>query len=147
MRVKPVLFFMLFWAACSVGWANRDDEMEPAEYFFIPKGDPQSGRKAFEELKCTACHQTADQAGKNMPIAAKRGPVLGPQQAAYPTGWIANSVVSPSHTIALNSDGQADEGHLSRMGDFSEIMTVRQMIDLVAYIQSLREEDTPQPRS
>ena len=70
--------------------------------------------------------------------------MLGPKQAAYAPGWIANSIVSPSHTIARNFEGEYEEGELSRMGDFSDVMTVRQMIDLVAYIKSLGAENSPQ---
>lgn len=117
-------------------FASRDEGLEPAKYLFIPKGDVEQGKKAFVALKCTACHQTADHASATPPVAAKSGPTLGMTQAEYPAGWIANSIISPSHTIAVDSDGQSEGGKLSRMPDFTDVMTVRQLIDIIAYIKS-----------
>jgi cytochrome c2 len=129
-------FLLSLFLFQGVSFANRDKGLEPAKYFFIPKGDTIEGQKAFTELKCTTCHQTADHANVTPPVAAKIGPTLGMTQAEYPSGWIANSIVSPSHTIALDSDGQSEGSQLSRMPDFTSVMTVRQLIDIIAYIKS-----------
>ena len=117
--------------------ADRDEGMTPAEGFFLPKGNPEAGKKAFVRLKCTSCHWVQNEMDLSQPVTAKAGPMLGDQQARYSAGWITNSIVSPSHTIALDSNGKAENSELSRMGDFTEVMTVRQLIDIVAYIQSL----------
>ena len=121
-------------------YASRDEGMNPADGFFLPDGDPKAGKQAFAQLKCTSCHWIANDLKLSEPVAEKPGPVLGFSQANYAPGWLANSIVSPSHTIALNSDGMAENSELSRMGDFTETMTVRQLIDVVAYLRSLGEE-------
>ena len=137
---KAVLFLAVLLLSSGLCFANRDENMEPAKGFFLPKGDAAAGKKAFMDLKCFTCHQVENSSGFNHPLAAKPGPVLGKKQADYANGWIANSIVSPSHTIAFDSSAAAEDAQLSPMGDFTETMTVRQMIDLVAYIRSLGGE-------
>ncbi len=135
MKLKTIAllsFFILISAPYS--YANRDDNMEPAKGFFLPKGDAAAGRKVFGDLKCSVCHGV-----ENDPEFAS-GPgvssTFGAKQADYAAGWIANSIVSPSHTIALSSEESGENG-LSKMSDFADKMTVRELIDLVAYIKSL----------
>ena len=143
MKIKiSLLLFSLLLIAGTLSFANRDENMEPAEGFFLQKGNPVAGQKAFAELKCSSCHWVQNNVDLDTPVAAKLGPMLGSKQGGYPPGWIANSIVSPSHTIARNFEGEYEKGELSRMGDFSETMTVRQMMDLVAYIKSLGEKES-----
>lgn len=140
MRRTISLILILFLGWIGYLFAGRDEGMAPADGFFLPKGSAEDGRKAFNHLKCSACHWAANDMQVPDPITAKAGPMLGPKQAAYAPGWIANSIVSPSHTIARNSEpGKTEGGELSRMPDFSQTMTVRELIDLIAYIQSLKQ--------
>ncbi len=118
-------------------YANRDKGMNPAQGFFLPEGNAEAGKKAFAHLKCSSCHWVRNEIDLKEPVAEKTGPMLGPRQAKYSRGWIANSIVSPSHTVVYDSDGYAEGSDLSRMGDFTQVMTVREMIDIVAYIRSL----------
>ncbi len=143
MKIKIGLFLVLILIASGLCFANRDENMEPGDGFFLPKGNPAAGQKAFTELKCNTCHWVENNIDLKPPVAQKAGPMLGDKQANYSAGWIANSIVSPSHTIARNFDGEFEAGELSRMGDFSEVMTVRQMIDIVAYIKSLGKQEVP----
>lgn len=141
MKFKTALFLAAFLMVSGVCFGiNRDEKMQPADGFFLPQGDPAAGEKAFSELKCNSCHWVQNNVDLNPPVAEKLGPVLGKKQAGYAAGWIANSIISPSHTIAAGTDGQAEGSDLSLMGDFTEEMTVRQMIDIVAYIKSLGEK-------
>ncbi len=137
-------FFLIgmavFFLSVPVLWAaGKDEGMHPANGFFIPEGDAVKGRAAFERLKCATCHRVEKDAAFTPPVASKPAPKLGAKQAHYSRGWIANSIVSPSHTIVWDSDGKAEDSELSRMGDFTETMTVRELIDLVAYIKSLEK--------
>jgi hypothetical protein len=49
------------------------------------------------------------------------------------------SIFAPSHEISANLR-RPREDDLSPMPDFSEAMTVRQFMDLVAYVSSLPQE-------
>jgi mono/diheme cytochrome c family protein len=102
----------------------------------VATGDPEAGREAFLALMCTSCHAVAGEDDFPAPKVKGPVPVLGPDQAKLKPGKIATSIVSPSHKISKEVS-RGMEGDLSPMGDFSEAMTVRQLIDLVAYVQSL----------
>ncbi|OGW72733.1 MAG: hypothetical protein A2Y02_03135 [Omnitrophica bacterium GWA2_52_12] len=141
-KMIALLGLALLFTASPAVWAGKDEGMHPASGFFIPDGDAVKGRAAFERLKCATCHRVEKDAALAPPVAAKEAPKLGKKQGHYSRGWIANSIVSPSHTVAWDSDGQADDSDLSRMGDFTEAMTVRELIDLVAYIKSLGAKRT-----
>ena len=140
MRRTISFILILFLGWMGYLFADRDNNMVPADGFFLPKGNAEAGRQAFLHMKCSSCHWVANDMQVPDPVTAKAGPMLGPKQAAYAPGWIANSIVSPSHTIARGSEGKAEGGELSRMADFTQTMTVRELIDLVAYIQSLKQD-------
>jgi hypothetical protein len=117
-------------------FAGRDDGMTPADGFFVPEGDAAAGRQAFVDLKCFSCHRVYDQ-DFPAPTAAQPGPVLGLRQMDYSVGWLMNGIVNPSHTISTGASGLAPESELSRMGDFTDAMSVRQLINLAAFFKSL----------
>ena len=102
----------------------------------LPKGDPNAGRAAFLALSCTSCHRVAGEEGFPEPVSANTGPTFGAYQARQAPGRLAESIVTPSHEITGTVRGPRDDD-LSPMGDFSEAMTVRQLLDLIAYIRSL----------
>jgi len=102
----------------------------------LPRGDPGAGRKAFEALSCPSCHRVAGEEKLPEPVSANRGPTLGRYQAEQVPARLAMSIFSPSHEITATLR-EPREDDLSPMGDFSEAMTVRQFLDLIAYIRSL----------
>jgi mono/diheme cytochrome c family protein len=102
----------------------------------VDTGDAKAGRKAFQDLGCTSCHAVAGEPGFPAPVSANRGPSLGKTDKA--PGAIATAIVSPSHEIGADVAAKM-QGHLSPMGDYSSFMTVRQLIDLVAYVRTLTD--------
>lgn len=102
----------------------------------LPAGDPAAGRTAFRELSCTTCHAVAGEADFRAPVAHHAGPELAAAVAGQSPGRIASSIVAPSHEVGPEAR-EMMEGELSPMGDFADAMTVRQLIDLVAYLDSL----------
>ncbi len=101
----------------------------------LPLGDPQAGREAFHALRCAACHAVAEDESSPPRIDAP-APVLGRVQARFEPGQIATAIVSPSHEI--NPEARpAMEGDDSPMKEFSDVLTLRQLVDLVAYVRSL----------
>ncbi|MCI0617576.1 hypothetical protein L0244_31770, partial [bacterium] len=51
-------------------------------------------------------------------------------------GKLATSIISPSHEISKEVLKRATGG-MSPMGDYSEAMTVRQLLDLLAYLSPM----------
>lgn len=114
-------------------------QTEPTEIdvtLSLPAGDPVAGRVAFAALSCTSCHAVAGETGFPAPVAHHAGPELAAASAGKAPGWIASSILAPSHEIGPEAR-KLMEGKLSPMGDFSDAMSVRQLIDLVAYLYSL----------
>ena len=93
------------------------------------------------DLRCTACHRVAGETGWPAPVSNAPGPDLGPALAAQPFGQLATAVVAPSHAMSVRTGADARarvEGVLSPMGDFSEVMTVRQLANILAYLDRVR---------
>lgn len=135
-----LLSIILLTASTSFGQEPPAAEHE-AVSIVLPKGDPAAGRAAFVELKCTTCHPVAGDRVLPAPSSGSQGPKLNTDLASD-VGQLATSIVAPSHIISSRiSDTVKSQmsGMLSPMGDFSDVMTVRQLADLVAYIK----EDFP----
>lgn len=107
----------------------------------FPAGDAQAGRQAFLDLRCTACHVVPSEKKFPPPVSANPGPPIDARLAGRDVSYLATAIVSPSHTFSLDTPLQVREhlaGVLSPMGDFSQVMTVRQLVDLQAYLRSVK---------
>lgn len=125
--------------------AGTEAEQAPAEApptvtIALPAGDVAAGRQAFLDLKCTACHLVASEPDFPQPVSANPGPPVGPGTAGSDPSYLAAAIMTPSHAISpeISPEVRASiEGVLSPMGDFSGVMTVRQMVNLHAYLRSI----------
>jgi sulfur-oxidizing protein SoxX len=104
--------------------------------FRLPDGDAAAGRQAFVDLRCNACHEVA-----GVPIEYLEGIAhvqLGGKTTYVKTyGELVTSIINPSHKIAPpNRESAVPEGQ-SLMGYayLNEVMTVQQLVDLVAFLQ------------
>ena len=117
-----------------------------ASGFRLPEnGDPGRGKVAFVELGCHQCHPIA---GVDLPASSSSSKIslsLGGQVHELRTdGYLVASIIHPSHRILRYTDaGGSDE---SPMPNYTEQMTVRQLIDVVAFLQS-HYEWVPAPRT
>ncbi len=105
----------------------------------LPGGDPAAGRQAFLDLRCTACHRVPSEPAFPLPVSANPGPPIEARLAGRDVSYLAASIIAPSHQLSLATDKGVREhldGVLSPMGDFSRVMTVRQLVDLHAYLRS-----------
>ncbi len=108
--------------------------------FLIPNGDPDAGQELFIELQCHQCHMVR---GENIP-SIDRGPKdVGPELTGmgshHPPEYFAEAIINPNRVI-VKEKGYAGEDGLSTMPSYSDILTIQELIDLVAYLSSLREE-------
>ena len=107
----------------------------------VPAGNAQAGRQAFLDLRCTACHAVPSEPKFPSPVSANPGPPIDARLAGRDVSYLATAIVSPSHTFSLDTPLQVREhlaGVLSPMGDFSQVMTVRQLVDLQTYLRSVK---------
>jgi len=101
----------------------------------------EAGKAAFVELKCNACHRVE---GMDFPEPVADPPVPVTLGGATPyvksDGELVTSIINPSHRIARGFPKEAlMSGDESRMADYSDVMTVRQLIDLVAFLHTRYE--------
>jgi hypothetical protein len=113
--------------------------------FRLPPGDAARGRAAFAELRCHSCHRVP---GMDFPAPTAEPAVpvhLGGVVPAVKTdGELVAAIIHPSHRLTGTRDRRmVESGGLSRMGDFTDAMTVRQLVDVVAFLQSRYEVQPP----
>lgn len=105
--------------------------------FLLPAGDAARGRTTFVALECFACHQVK---GETFPATVKTkrgsGPELTGMGSHHPPEYFAESIMNPNRVIVLGPGYTGDDG-LSRMPDYSDSLSVRQLVDLVVYLKTL----------
>ncbi len=105
--------------------------------FTMPKGDPAKGRTVFEKFECYYCHKVR---GEKFPSATENAPELSQMGPAHPLEFFAESIMNPN-AVVPQSYRQADS--TSPMTNFAEKMTVQELIDVSAYVASLKPRDGP----
>ncbi len=125
---------------------------EESDGFALPEGDVAAGKQTFVALGCNGCHSVADI--KYAPISAQIERLgkevsttvnvpLGGRTTRYRTqGDLVASVVNPDHKMSRRYDRSAATT-TSPMVSANEVMTVQQLIDLVAFLQQEYEVKTP----
>ena len=120
---------------------------ESTRGFRLPEGDAQAGLRAFQELECHACH---DVEGLEPPAesALDTRVALGGQVTRVKTyAELVTSIINPSHKLApgYREEDVTEDGQ-SRMeaAYLNEVMTVRELVDIIAYLQPLYEIKPPE---
>jgi sulfur-oxidizing protein SoxX len=108
--------------------------------FRLPDGDAERGKAVFLELKCHTCHTVQ---GTDIPLPSKeyayvRVVVLGGEVQRVKTyGELVTSIINPSHSLAPGYPKELiTKDNQSAMTNFNDTMTVQQLTDLVAFLQS-----------
>lgn len=101
--------------------------------FRLPEGNAEKGKQVFLDLKCNTCHRVE---GVELAPPTAFNLTLGGETARVKTyGELVTSIINPSHIISQNHLAELKEAKLSPMPDYNRMMTVEQMIDLVAFVQ------------
>jgi mono/diheme cytochrome c family protein len=112
----------------------------PGWHFTPPAGDVAAGRQAFADFGCTSCHTVQhDLVPQAAGAAPRRGPDLSGMGRHHPAEYFAESILNPNAVIVDGPDYAGPDGR-SIMPAYPE-MTLRQLADLVAYLQSLTGDD------
>ncbi|HTT62996.1 MAG TPA: c-type cytochrome [Bryobacteraceae bacterium] len=109
----------------------------PAGFRLPADGNVERGKTAFVALECNRCHAVS---GVELPPPTAQPPVpvvLGGLVAGEMTdGYLAASIINPSYRLAPYPKELVTAGGKSRMPEYADRMTVRQLGDLVAFLQS-----------
>jgi hypothetical protein len=116
----------------------------PAGFRLPENGDVVSGQAAFVELECHHCHSVR---GAELPEPSSPRTVHvalgGPIEGLMTDGYLVSSIIHPSHALARGlAEGEVSVDKTSRMPDYARGMTVRQLVDIVAFLHS-KYERTP----
>lgn len=128
-----------------------DPEIPGRWVFTMPEGDPLAGEKAFTKMQCFSCHEVTGKTFEGEQTQDEGiGPEFTPGYAKLPAGYLAESIMNfdrfLSHTNfrisymsleAFKPSGREDYAANSRMASYNEIMTVKELIDIVAFLKSL----------
>ena len=118
-----------------------------AKGFTLPDGDVERGKEVFLSLRCYDCHSIS---GVDLPDAEEPDQVvvkLGGEVRRIKTyGELVTSIINPSHRLARGylESLVAEEGE-SKMKNYNDVLTVSQLIDLVAFLQAHYELEPYEP--
>ena len=133
LRGTAILAFAAINVACSY---------ESSFGFPSDQGDIAAGRQAFIDHQCHACHSVA---GVTLPpLAGADEPMLelgGPTSIVRTYGGLMTSILNPNHEISERYRNQLLRDAIVPLDSpmpmpHIETMTVRQLIDLVAFLDS-----------
>ena len=131
MLLKAVVLGLAIAALAACG-----KDPKSAAGFTLPEGDAEQGKANYIAFGCNACHQHSEVPQLQSPLADQVSIKLGGETARVRTyGELVTSVINPSHRIAKHKPGAVDASGESTMVTFNDVMTVTQMIDLVAFLQ------------
>lgn len=121
---------------CSLAAGCSEDSIQ-ARGFAMPPGDADYGKVTFIEMQCQRCHSVD---GVTLPVDGNRDepPLLklgGNVPNIKTQGDLVTSIINPSHKIVGWRDDTMTEDGQSKMTVYNEVMTVQQLIDLVAFLQ------------
>ena len=122
---------LIFLSACDKDERKQGD-------IYLPEGDAAKGAMHFVSLGCVGCHTVID---AELPEPAAAGPVnviLGSRTSANISyGQLVTAIVNPSHRLTprYREDEVSRDGE-SLMVSYNDVLTVTQLTDLVAFLQS-----------
>lgn len=128
------------WAVLAAGCG---DNLQATGRLRLPKGDVANGKAAFVALKCVECHTVNGVADLPKPtVAADKVIELGGDVARMRTvGDLLTAIVHPSFSISEKMTVPAGEkAPKTEMREVNDRMTVKQMIDLVTFLQPQYKE-------
>jgi mono/diheme cytochrome c family protein len=103
--------------------------------FSWPPGDPVNGREVFVKLECYSCHAVN---GEQFPApVGDIGPELSMMGPMHDAEYFAEAIINPNAVIDRGKGYEAVDG-TSKMPSYNNLLTVQEVIDLVAYLKGLK---------
>ena len=126
-----LVIFVLVLGGCS-------PDSTSAFGFRLPDGDTGQGREAFAYMQCNQCHTVVGESFPEVPLADPPYVELGGDVTRVKTyGELVTAIINPSHRLAKGYAAEVvSDGDESRMHVYNDHMTVQELIDLVAFLQS-----------
>lgn len=133
-------FLLLAVGGCAREEKHSEHAMPKDWKFTLTKGDASAGKSLFVELECYKCHEVKGERFPNV-LASDRGigPELSQMAGSHSIEFFVEAIANPNAVI--DEDGKK-EGHVgpdgrSKMPDFANVLTLKQLTDLASYLDSL----------
>ena len=125
------LFCSLLITACT-----PPTEDSPAG-FVLPPGDAMAGQTTFAALGCISCHQVDGVSFTATGIMQPERIIQlgGAQPKAKTYGQLVTAIIHPNAAILQTDPQYVDPDGNTLMPDYTQMMTVQQMTDLVTFLQ------------
>jgi hypothetical protein len=107
--------------------------------FSLPEGDVNKGEAVFTKYQCLACHTLSGFEDDSIIREFEQPIKLGGSTSIVKTyAKLVTSVINPSHELApraISLESVSNTDGTSKMRMFNDVMTVTELIDLVAFLQ------------
>ncbi|MGI9325087.1 MAG: hypothetical protein ACR2PZ_07700 [Pseudomonadales bacterium] len=116
--------------------ASCTGEPSSKEVFSLPEGNAEQGKRLFADLGCNGCHVIS---GVDLPEpegARQLEIVLGGKTTrARSEAYLVTSIINPSHKLPTNYPlAMVSKAGESRMPVYNDLLTVTNLVDLVAFL-------------
>ncbi len=147
-RTVGLIAFGLLMIAVGIGaWAQPAPEHgghgTPEGWKFSwPAGNAAAGQEVFVKLECYSCHEVK---GERFPRPdpgrdpGKVGPELSAMAPLHASEYFAEGIINPGAVVEEGKGYRASDGK-SKMPSFNDLVSVQEVIDLVAYLKGLKGE-------
>ena len=158
---RPIVLiaFVILWGVLSLVSCSKPEKHEETREmaghgmvadwkFTLPVGDAAAGRKIYVDVECYKCHEVK---GESFPAVADAdkgiGPELSQMAGMHPVEFFAESIINPNAVIDPKGKelGYVGEDGKSKMPDYLDVLTVKQVSDLAAYLTSLKRQEHKSP--
>jgi cbb3-type cytochrome oxidase cytochrome c subunit len=105
-------------------------------------GNAVAGRDVFVKLECYSCHEVqGEQFPKPDPGGdpGKVGPELSQMAPLHAPEYFAEAIINPNAVVEEGKGYRAPDGK-SKMPSYNDLVTVQEVIDLVAYLKGLKAD-------
>lgn len=136
-QLTIILLSIFFLTACDIS-------PESSLGFTLPDGDVALGETIFTEFRCVDCHVIAGKPELSMRVDGSE-PIMeislgGKTRRVSTYGQLVTAIINPSHRASQEYwAAQQDPNIDVEMRNYNDIMSVTELVNLVAFIQSQYE--------
>lgn len=135
MKIKVLLLSALL----ALGLLSCNSGPDSPKGFSLPQGDIALGEVVFTKYQCLACHTLKGYEDVTIKKEFEQPIKLGGSSSKVTTyGQLVTSIINPSHKLAprsLKLESVVNPDGTSKMRVFNDVMTVNELIDIVAFLQ------------
>lgn len=137
-RIISIAFIGLSLTACDMGPTSSVG-------FALPDGVETKGQEIFVRMGCQSCHSVDGMDDLRADIEPEMTIEIGGKTTHIATyGELVTSIINPSHKLAKGFPiDEISTSGTSKMRNYNDVMTVSELIDLVAFLQAQYELQLP----